>query len=499
MTPDWRQRLTLLASALGVAMLTLDNFVVQVALPHIGDEFHAGLSTLELTVSAYIFVLAVFPIAAGRLGDVFGRRRSFLAGLAIFTLASMACGAAPNDWTLIGARAVQGLGGAVMYPATLSLLTQAYPEGRQRAFALGVWSAVGGVGLVAGPVLGGVIVEGLGWRWVFYVNVPVGVLAAALTLWAVQESRDERAPRRVDLGGLLLLAAGLGFPTWALIHANDYGWASARLLGMLGGGALLLVAWVQVERRVTAPLVPLELVADRAFAAIQVTSFLYSAAAFGVQAYMSLLMQNTWGYSPLLAGLLYLPSTVTYVVLAPSVGRLAGRAGPRVRWMLVGGCLLIVLSYLYMAAMTPESRFVDGLLGPMLLRGVGLAFLVAPVAVVAMDSAPRRFSGLSAGVLTMTRQTGVVLGIALLGAAYQTRAAGAVPPAARDSVLSFLTEAPEVTRQVAARAVNAGYVALALAAAVLALAAAVAALAVRSGRYAREAPGTGPEAAVVAD
>src|SRR5215207_9476483 len=245
---------TLIATCLGLGMLMIDTFVVNVAFPAIGRDLNADLTTTEWTVSAYVLVVGVFPVAMGRLGDIFGRRRVYLAGLAVFVVASVLCGLAQNIEQLVAYRVLQGLGAATMFPGTLAIITSVFPP-HQRGLAIGIWAGVSGLGLIAGPVLGGLLVRGDDWRWIFFVNLPVGLVALVMAALFVPESRDETAPRSVDWLGALLLCGGLFALMFGLTRGNEEGWAAPSVLGWWALGAALLVAFVAVERRIRYPLV----------------------------------------------------------------------------------------------------------------------------------------------------------------------------------------------------------------------------------------------------
>lgn len=290
--------LVLSAACLGLGMLMIDTFVVNVAFPAIGRDLNASLSTTEWTVTGYVLVVGVFPVAMGRLGDIFGRKLIYISGLVVFVLASAACATAQSVEVLIVFRVLQGVGAATMMPGTLSIITQAFPP-HQRGLAIGIWGGVSGLGLIAGPILGGLLVHGDQWRWIFIVNVPVGIVGLAMAWLFVPESRDDHAPRVLDWGGLVSLSAALFLIAFAISRGNDEGWLSPVIVGCFAAGVLLLPVFVAVERAHRAPLVDLTLFRSRTFVMSCVSAGLFSAAVFGSQPYTSIFMQNYWGFSPL--------------------------------------------------------------------------------------------------------------------------------------------------------------------------------------------------------
>jgi DHA2 family methylenomycin A resistance protein-like MFS transporter len=412
--PPWW---TLVAVCLGLGMLMIDTFVVNVALPTIARDFDAPLSAVEWTVSGYVLVFGVLPVAMGRLGDIYGRRRLYLLGLLLFIASSVACAAAQGIGQLVVFRVVQGVGAATVMPGTLSILTQAFPP-RQRGSAIGVWGGVSGLGLIAGPLLGGLLVYGQNWRWIFLVNLPVGLVALALALRFVPESRDEHTPRSVDWPGLGFLSAGLLLVTLGFTRANDTGWTAPPLLGSFAAGVVLLVMFLLVEHRARHPLVPLSLFRSGTFLAACLSAFLFSAAVFGSQPYLSLFMQNSWGFSPLEAGLAFLPATALVAVLTPVSGALGQRLGRHLRLMVVAGSVCVLASALYLLRLDADSTYLDGLLPAFLLRGLGIGLVSAATSLAVTSAVPLAQSGLASGTLTMARQIGAAVGVAVLGAVY---------------------------------------------------------------------------------
>jgi EmrB/QacA subfamily drug resistance transporter len=318
---------TLGAVSFSLFMIMLDNTIVNVALPSIGRGLDVGVSQLEWVVNAYTLVFAVLMLTGGRLADLYGPRRVFDAGLVLFALSSLVCGLASTAGVLIAARSFQGAGGALMMPATLSIISGAFgPE--ERGTAIGIWAGVSGSALAIGPLLGGLLTEHVGWSWIFFVNVPVGAVALVASLVLVVETGTGGRGQRLDLPGLLASAGGLLALTYALIEANRYGWSSPVILGLFAASALLLVAFVLVERRSRRPMVDLGLFGNRTFAGANIAALLVSLAMFGVFFFVSLYMQNILRYSPVHAGVIFLPMTVLVVVSAPLAGKATDLIGP---------------------------------------------------------------------------------------------------------------------------------------------------------------------------
>ena len=412
-----RKWLVLMSMCLGLGMLMIDMFVVNVALPAIGDDFGAGLGLVEWTVTAYVLMVGVLPIAMGRLGDILGRRRVYLVGLAIFVLASLACGLAPSIEALIAFRVLQGVGAATMMPGTLSIITNAFPP-EQRGLAIGIWGGVSGLGLIAGPLLGGLLVSTGEWRWIFFVNLPVGLAAAATALSFVPETRDETAGRRIDWAGLVTLSGGLFLALIAVTQGARLGWLSPFTLALAAGGVALLLLFVAVERRAPAPFVDLSLFRNGTFLAACTAAFLFSATVFGAQPFMSLFMQNYWGFTPLQGGLAFLPATLLVALLLPVSGVVGQRLGSRLRLLLIVASLSVLGSALYLLTLTTESGYLDGLLPPFVARGLGIGLFMSASSYAVVTAVPLAKSGLASGMLTMSRQVGTAVGVTIFGAVY---------------------------------------------------------------------------------
>ncbi|HWX09398.1 MAG TPA: DHA2 family efflux MFS transporter permease subunit, partial [Gaiellaceae bacterium] len=325
---------TLAAVAFGLFMIMLDNTVVNVALPSIARDLHISISELEWIVTGYALVFAALLITGGKLADMYGRRKIFIIGLTIFSLSSLACGLAPNAGFLIGARMVQGIGAALMSPATLSIISATFPP-RQRGQAIGIWAGVSALALAIGPLVGGLIVDNIGWNWIFFVNVPVGILGIAVSVLVIRESRDTSHEQSIDLPGLLTSGLSLFALSYALIEGNRHGWASGEILGLFAASAVLLAAFIALESRQRLPMLDLSLFKINSFVGANVVALLVSLGMFGVFFFISLYVQNILGYSPTKAGAVFLPMTLLIIFIAPISGKLSDRFGGR--WLMGGG------------------------------------------------------------------------------------------------------------------------------------------------------------------
>ena len=405
------------AVCLGLGMLMVDTFVVNVALPAIGRDLNANLSSTEWVVTGYILVIGVFPVAMGRLGDIFGRKRMYLAGLVIFVGASVACGLAQDIGQLIAFRVLKGFGAAIMMPLTLSIITNAFPAS-QRGLAIGIWGGVSGVGLLAGPILGGLLANSGDWRLVFLVNLPIGIIGVVAALLFVTESRDETAPRRIDFAGLVTLSLMLFLFIFGVNQGNHEGWTSPLILGCFVGAAVLLPTFILLESRVKAPLVDLTLFRSGSFVGACVSAGLFSAAVFGSQPFTSLFMQNYWGLSPLQGGLAFIPATLLVALLMPVSGILAQKLGSKMRLLIIAGSLSVLISFIYLLFLDLDSGYADGMLPAFLLRGLGIGLVMSAASYAAVSAVPLAKSGLASGTLTMSRQVGTSIGIAVFGAVF---------------------------------------------------------------------------------
>jgi EmrB/QacA subfamily drug resistance transporter len=418
---------TLAAVAFGLFMIMLDNTIVNVALPSIERDLHMSISALEWIVTAYALTFAALLITGGKLADLYGRRRIFMVGLAVFTLSSLACGLAPSAGFLIGARAVQGVGAALMNPATLSIITATFPP-RQRGQAIGIWAGVSALALAIGPLIGGVIVDNISWNWIFYVNVPVGALGIVVSRLVITESRDTSHEQSVDLPGLVTSGGALLAVSYALIEGNRHGWTSAEILSLFAAAAVLLAAFVLLELHQRLPMLDLSLFRNSSFAGANLVAMLVSLGMFGVFFFVSLYVQNVLGFSPTKAGATFLPMTILIILIAPMAGRSSDRIGSR--WLMGAGMTLLGISLLLYQRVGLHSDFWT-LLPPMVLGGVGMALTMTPMTAVAMSSVPVDKAGVGSGVLNSFRQVGGSLGIALMGAILVTYQHPVSSPAAR--------------------------------------------------------------------
>jgi DHA2 family methylenomycin A resistance protein-like MFS transporter len=404
--------LTLAAMCFALFMAMLDNTVVNVALPRIQQDLGSGVSGLQWIVDAYTLVFASFMLTGGTLGDIFGRKRFFLIGLVVFTGGSLLCGLAPSMSVLILGRGVQGFGAALLLPGTLSILTNTFLDPRERAQAIGIWAGISGMALAAGPVVGGLLVDTFGWQSVFFLNVPIGIVAFVVCWFAVRESKNPQG-RRLDLPGQVLAIVGLGSLTYALIEANGYGWGSPLILGLFGIAAVALVSFVMVERRSASPMLQLSFFRDPTFTGACICASVVSFGMFGTFFFLSLFFQNVQGYSPLQAGLRALPSTAMILIVAPLAGRIAGRIGSKIP-MALGLALNAVSLFLFTQVQATSSY---SSIWPLLtMAGIGMAMVMPTMTAAVMGSVPPARAGMASATSNASREIGGVFGIALLGA-----------------------------------------------------------------------------------
>ncbi len=402
---------TLAAMCFALFMVMLDNTVVNVALPSIQHDLHTSIAGLEWTVNAYTLAFGVLLVTGGRLGDIFGRRRVFLIGVLLFAASSAFIGFSQSSAWLIGGRAVQGLGAALMMPATLSIITNAFPP-HERGRAIGTWAGVSALALAIGPVLGGALVEHVSWQSIFFINLPVAAGAIAVTLFATRESRDETVVPTVDVSGIVAITVGLTALTLALVEANSWGWGSARILGLFALAVVALAGFAQIERRVRVPMVDFGFFSSRTFLGTNVVAFIVSFAMLGMFFFLTLYMQNVLRYSPLQAGIRFLPTTLMVIVVAPIAGRLTDTIGPRP--LITAGLALVAASLGWQSFLTPTSGF-DFLLPGFVLMGVGIALVMSPMSTAAMNAVDQSKAGVASGILSMSRMVGGTLGVAVLG------------------------------------------------------------------------------------
>jgi EmrB/QacA subfamily drug resistance transporter len=444
---------TLIAVSVAIFMLLLDITVVNVALPDIQRSLHSSFSDLQWVVNAYSLTLAAFLLTSGAVADLIGRRRVFVAGLFVFTVASAVCGLSKSPITLNLARAVQGTGGAMMFATSLALIAQCF-HGKERGTAFGVFGAVTGAAVAVGPVLGGIITSGLGWEWIFFVNVPIGAIAVFITLTRVVESRDPGATG-VDWAGLITFSGSLFLLVYALVQGNGKGWGSTEIVALLAGAGTLLVLFFLVEHRQSRPMLDLTLFRRPAFAGASIVAFALSASFFAMFLYLTLYLQDVLGYSPLQAGLRFLPVTLLSFIVAPVAGKLTVRVP--VRLLLGSGLVLVGAGLLAMTSLDAASRWTV-LIPGFLLGGVGIGLVNPPLASTAIGVVPAERSGMASGINSTFRQVGIATGIAGLGAVFQhivthgttaaLRASGQASDvlASAHGHLATLLESGEVTR-----------------------------------------------------
>jgi EmrB/QacA subfamily drug resistance transporter len=413
---------TLIAVSAATFMLLLDITVVNVALPSIRKDLGASFTDLQWVIDAYALTLAALVLTAGSLADRLGRRRLFAAGVAVFSVASLLCALAPDPTFLNLARALQGIGGAVMFAVSLALIAQEFTAGRERGMAMGAYGASIGVAVAIGPLIGGALTDSLGWESIFYLNVPIGVAVIAVTYLKVRESRDPHATR-VDWAGTATFSSALFLLVLALVRGNDEGWGSTLIVSLLIGAAALLVAFLAVERRVAEPMLPLELFRSRAFTGVQLAAFAVSSSIFALFLYLTLYLQNYLGLSPFEAGLRYLPITLVSFIAAPIAGLLLSRV--QARLMLSAGLAAAGAGLLLMRGIDAGSDWTT-LLGGFLVAGAGVGLLNPVIADVAVSVVPTEQSGMAAGINDTFRQVGVAVGIAVWGAVFVGRGADKV-------------------------------------------------------------------------
>ncbi len=410
---------TLLAVSVGTFMLLLDITVVNTALPSIEKDLSASFTDVQWVIDAYTLSLAAIVLTAGSLADRLGRRAVFAIGLGIFSAASLAAGLAPDATFLNISRAIQGIGGAAMFAVSLALVAQEFAAGRERAMAMGVYGATIGVAVAVGPLVGGAITSGLGWRWVFFLNVPIGIAAIAVTFLRIRESRDPNATR-IDWLGLVTFSSALVMFVLALLRGNDEGWGSPLIIGLFAGAAVMLSAFIVIEQRVREPMLPLELFRRRAFTGVQLAAAAVSASLFALFLYLTLYLQNYLGYSPLQAGLRYLPITLVPFLVAPLAVALMARV--RARVLMAASLAAIGGGLLLMSGLTPSDGW-TALLPGFIVAGIGVGLLNPVIADVAVSVVAKERSGMAAGINDTFRQVSIAVGVAAWGAIFLARGA----------------------------------------------------------------------------
>jgi EmrB/QacA subfamily drug resistance transporter len=405
---------TLGAVCVATFMLLLDITVVNTALPAIQRDLGGSFTDLQWVIDAYALSLAALVLTAGSLADRLGRRRVFAIGLGIFSAASLLCALAPDPTFLNLARGLQGIGGAIMFAVSLALVAQEFPSGPERGMAMGIYGGTIGMAVAIGPLVGGVLTDGLGWQSVFLLNVPIGLAAIAVTYWKLAESRDPNATR-IDWGGLVTFSVALFLLVLALVRGNDEGWGSTTIISLLTFAVVLLVAFVAIERRVEQPMLPLGFFGRRAFTGVQLAAFAVSGSMFALFLYLTLYLQSFLGLSPIEAGLRYLPITVASFIVAPLSGMALAKI--KARYLMSAGLALTGIGLLLMSGLKMDSEW-TALLAGFLISGIGVGLLNPVIADVALSVVPKEQSGMAAGINDTFRQVGIAVGIAAWGAIF---------------------------------------------------------------------------------
>jgi EmrB/QacA subfamily drug resistance transporter len=421
--PDPRRWIALILLTATQFMLIIDVSIVNVALPTIERDLHFTDSSLQWVASAYALTFGGFLLLGGRMADLLGRRRLFMVGLAVFTVASLACGFANTNNLLIAARAVQGLGGAMIAPAALSILSTTFAEGVERNKALAVWGAVSGAGGAVGVLLGGVLTEYVGWEWVFFVNAPIGLAAILLAPRLLRESRVEDAIRSFDVVGAVLVTASLSLLVYTVVKTDEYHWFSGRTIGFFAVSVLLMAAFLINEQRTSNPLLPLSIFRLPTIIGANVVGFMLGAAIFAMFFLLALYMQGPagLGYSPIRSGLGYLLVACTIIVSAGASQALVGRLG--VRTVLLAGLVLLTLGLLFFTRVSPHGSYLGDLAPGFVLAGVGLGFAFIPVTIAALMGISNDQAGLASGLINTSQQIGGAVGVALLATVFTSRTA----------------------------------------------------------------------------
>ncbi len=429
-SPAW----TFAITAIALFMVSLDNLVVTTALPVIRRSLNASLGDLEWTVNAYTLTVAALLLLGAALGDRFGRRRVFALGLAVFTLGSAAAALAPTAGMLVAARAAQGIGGAIITPLTLTILSNGIPAQR-RPLALGAWGGIGGLAVAVGPVIGGAITQGVSWHWIFWVNVPIGIVAIALAALRLDESYGPR--QSLDLPGVALASAGLVGIVYGVTHGNGRGWTDGEVLGTIVLGAALLLAFVAWEARTAEPMLPLDLFRRRASVVANGVSFLMSFGMFGSIFLLSQFFQVVQGLNPFDAGLRVLPWTAMPAIVAPLAAVVSARIGPRP--ILVAGLALMALGLGWIAALSTPHVAYASLVPAFVVSGVGMGLFFAPIANVVLSAVPREDEGKASGANNTIRELGGVFGVAVLASVFVAHGSYASPASYVDGLRPAVT------------------------------------------------------------
>jgi EmrB/QacA subfamily drug resistance transporter len=406
-------------------MVILDSTVVNVALPTIRRELGFSEQSLSWVLNAYTLMFGGFLLLGGRAADRLGRRRLFVAGIALFSGASLICGLSQSEGMLLVARGAQGLGGAMVSPAALSIILTTFAEGSERNRALGIWGAIAGAGGAVGVLLGGVIVQAISWRWVFFINVPIGACVLALTARIVPESRSEAAAKRgYDAGGALAITLGMISLVFTLIKAESWGWGSGKTIAGFAIAAVLIASFVVIEQRHPDPLVPLRIFSNRSLAASDVTMLLVAAALFGMFFFCTLYLQQVLGFSALKTGISYLPFSLTLIAASAGASRVVDRFGPKP--VLVTGLLITTAGFLVLTRASGHGDYGSHVLPALVIIGIGLGMSFVPITIAATTGVAPEDSGLASGLLNTTQQVGGSLGLAILSTVSTTRVADAL-------------------------------------------------------------------------
>ena len=408
---------TLGAMCLSMFMIMLDSTVVNVALPSIQKDLKTSVNQLEWVVNGYTLSFAALLVTGGRLGDIFGRRLIFQIGVAVFAISSATAGLAQDPTMLVVSRIAEGIGGALMMPATLSIITDAFPA-EERGKAIGMWAGISGLALSFGPLAGGFLTEQVTWRAIFYINVPIAVVALIAAFTVVRESRDEKAERTIDYVGVVLLTVALTAFVLALIEGNEWGWGSGREIALLVVGAAATALFLINESRVSAPIVDFTFFGSRNFVGANTVATIISFAMMGSFFFLAIYLQDLLGYSALETGVRFLPTTVVLVIAAPIAGRVADQIGSRLP-MVLG--LVITAFALYLFSRMDASTTYNDLLPAWILLGIGIGLTMSPMSTAAMNAVPVDKAGVASGTLQMFRMVGGTIGVAATGAIFQSR------------------------------------------------------------------------------
>jgi EmrB/QacA subfamily drug resistance transporter len=414
------KNLALVLLAMTQFVIVIDASIVNVALPSIGAHLHFSRDDLTWVVNAYTLTFGGFLLLGGRMADLLGRRKMFMLGLVVFSVASLAGGLAQSETWLIAARAVQGLGAAIVSPAALSIITTTFADGAERNRALGIWGAVAGAGGAAGVLLGGILTSGLNWRWVLFVNVPIGIAAAALAPRILRESRREQAGNSFDIPGAVAVTGGLALLVYAVVDAVNVGWGATRTIVCLAAAGVLLIAFVAIELRQRDPLMPFSIFRLRTLRGANIVGLLIGMSLFSMFFFISLYLQDVLGYSPIKTGIAYLPLAVGIIIAAGVAGQLVTRVG--FKPPLIAGMVLVAGGLLWFSQVPATGgSFLADVLGPSLLAAFGLGFAFVPVTIAAVTGTEPREAGLASGLINTSQQIGGALGLAILATVANSR------------------------------------------------------------------------------